>query len=163
LNALFFLLVLPGEDATFYGSLVYLLQKIDENLFSIIFAAVLVDIALAFLFTLLLALFLSHKVGGPVFKLERNVERLKGGDMNIQAMSLREGDQGQILAVKFNGMVKNWCSIFREFKFYHGKFSARASALQKEWERGDACDAATIARIKDDAEKMQAVLDRFTV
>jgi len=163
LSALFFLFVIPKGEATFYASLVHLVQQTEASLVPVILAVGLFEAVLALLFTLLLSLFLSHRVGGAIFKLERNVERLKSGDITMQTMSLRGTDQGQILAVKFNEMLRNWQASFRELGYYHCKFSARANALQKDWIQSGRCGSGEIARMKDDVEKMQAVLDRFTV
>ena len=163
LGVLFFLLILPKGNATFYASLVYAVQKTEVKLVPIIISVGLFEIILAFLFTLFLTLFLSHRIGGAIFKLEGNIEQLKNGDLNIHEMSLRGADQGQILAVKFNEMLKKWHASFKELKYYYGKFSARTNALQKEGLPSEKGNAAAIMRIKDDAEKMQAVLDRFII
>ncbi|MHB8091952.1 MAG: hypothetical protein ACYDH8_10215 [Syntrophales bacterium] len=163
LSVLFFLLILPKGNATFYASLVYAVQKTEVKLVPIIIFVVLFEIILAVLFTLFLTLFLSHRVGGAIFKLEGNIEQLKSGDLNIREMSLRGADQGQILSVKFNEMLRKWHASFKELKYYYGKFSARTNALEKEWFQSEKGNSAAILRIKYDAEKMQAVLDRFII
>jgi HAMP domain-containing protein len=163
LSALFFMLVIPKGEATFYASLVFLVQRTEASLVPIILVVGLFELVLALLFTLLLSLFLSHRVGGAIFKLERNVERLKNGEISIQKMSLRGTDQGQILAVKFNEMIHNWQANFNELMFYCGKFSARTNGFKKGLFTVETCNAEAIARIKNDVGKIQAVLDRFTI
>jgi len=163
LSALFFMLVIPKGEATFYASLVFLVQRTEVSLVPIILVVGLFELVLALLFTLLLSLFLSHRVGGVIFKLERNVERLVSGEINIQKMNLRGADQGQILAVKFNEMIHTWQTSFNELRFYCGKFSVRTKGLKKGLFTVETGNAEAIARIKNDVGKIQAVLDRFTI
>ncbi len=163
LSALFFFLVIPKGETSFYASLVSLVQRTEVSLVPTMLVVGLFELVVALLFTLLISLFLSHRVGGAIFKLERNVERLKNGEINIQKMSLRSSDQGQILASKFNEMLHNWQANFNELRYYYGKFSSRTNGLKKELITVEKCNYEAITRIKDDVGKMQAVLDRFNI
>jgi len=166
LSSFLFFLIIPKEAASLYVSLIYTFHRTQTHLLSIILAVGVFEIILAFLFTLLLSLFLSHKVGGPIFKLERNIERLRKGDFNLPVISFRDADQGQILAAKFNKMIRGWHAHLRELKYYYCKFAARMNTLERNWPHGEDCSLETsqvITRIKNEVEKMQVVLDRFVV
>lgn len=166
LSSLLFFLTTPKEATTFYTPLIYTLHETEIKLVPIILTVGFFEIILAVLFTLLLALLLSHKVGGPIFKLERNIERLRGGDFNIPGISFRDGDQGHILAIKFNEMRRSWHSHLKELKYNCCKFSARMDTLQRDWSQAEKSPLGTsrvITRIKHDVEKMQDVLDRFVI
>jgi len=166
LSSFLFFLIIPKEAASLYVPLIYTFQWTQTHLLFIILAVGGFEIILAFLFTLLLSLFLSHKVGGPIFKLERNIDRLRKGDFNLPGISFRDADQGQILAAKFNEMMRSWHNHLREMKYYYCKFAARINTLERNWPHGEERSLETsqvITRIKDEVEKMQVVLDRFVV
>lgn len=166
LSSFLFFLIIPKEAASLYVPLIYTFQWTQTHLLLIILAVGSFEIILAFLFTLLLSLFLSHKVGGPIFKLECNIDRLRKGDFNLPGISFRDADQGQILAVKFNEMMRSWRNQLREIKYYYCKFAARINILEKNWPHGEECSLETsqmMTRIKDEVEKMRVVLDRFLV
>lgn len=164
-SALFFLII-TGETANFYVSLIYSFHQAELDILPVVIAVGLFEITMASLFTILFVLFLSHKVGGPIFKLERNIEKLRKGDLNLREISFRAADQGQILAAKFNEMLRNWHIHLTELKYNYCKFSARMNSLERKWPYGEESfleNSRTIARIKHDVEKMQDVLDRFAI
>jgi HAMP domain-containing protein len=166
LSSILIFLTIPKKDAAFYSPLIYTLHQAEADLVPIILIVGLFEIVLAFLFTLLLALFLSHKVGGPIYKLERNIEKLKAGDCIIPGISFRNADQGQILAAKFNEMLKNWHTHFKKLNYSYCKFSSRINTLERDWpqaEKSSLENSRMITRIKNDVVKMQEVLDRFII
>ncbi|MDZ4164845.1 MAG: hypothetical protein U1C55_06930 [Smithellaceae bacterium] len=165
-SGILFFLIIPKEAANLYVSLIYSFHQTAANLVPLILIVGFFEIILASLFTLLFALFLSHKVGGPIYKLQSNLERLRRGDFNLPGISFREADQGQILAVKFNEMMRSWHSNFKELKYNCSKLSLRMSSLETKWprtEEGSLESSRTITRIRHDLEKMRDVLDRFVI
>jgi methyl-accepting chemotaxis protein len=49
----------------------------------------------------IVAMFLSHRVAGPIFNLERSISRMAGGDLSVD-VRLREKDEGKELAAGLN-------------------------------------------------------------
>lgn len=50
------------------------------------------------------SLFYSHRIAGPIFRLEQSIELLLGGEMNF-VISLRKNDEFRYLADKMNALV----------------------------------------------------------
>lgn len=164
LCGIIFVLILPAQTANFYFSLISSFEETKRHLLPILAIVGLFEIILASLFTLLLALFLSHKVGGPIFKLGQNIEKLKAGDLGVSAISFRAKDQGQILADRFNEMRNSWHGHLSELMENYGNFSERMKGLTEDCLAGRGLvDLQAIAGIKHDVEKMQNVLDRFHI
>jgi hypothetical protein len=166
LSSILIFFTIPNKTATFYSPLIYTLHEAEANLVPIILIVGLFEIILAFLFTLLLALFLSHKVGGPIYKLENYIGRLRRGDCIIPGISFRNADQGQILAARFNEMLRSWHTHFKKLNYSFCKFSSRINALERDWprlEKNSLETSRTITRIKHDVDKMQDILDRFVI
>jgi signal transduction histidine kinase len=163
-SCLLFFAIIPKEAASRYVSLVYYLHGTHQNLVAIILLVGLFEVVLALLFTLLLALLISHKVGGPMYKLRKNIEQMTKGNLSLSEISFRDPDQVQALAVKFNEMLKAWRDQIKELKYSYCTVQARMSLLEKSClQEQSAYKALMIARMKHDLEKMQDVLGRIAV
>jgi nitrogen fixation/metabolism regulation signal transduction histidine kinase len=163
-SCLLFLSIIPSETASRYVSLIYHLHNTHQNLFTILLIVGLFEVILALLFTLLLVLLISHKVGGPMYKLGQNIERMTKGDLNLSEISFRDRDQGQVLATRFNEMLRSLRQNIKEAKYGYCKVQARMNPLEKSClEKDSAAKARMIIRMKHDLEKMQDVLGRFSV
>ncbi len=51
-----------------------------------------------------LAVFISHKIAGPMFRFERSLEAIAKGDLHFQ-VNLRKSDEFKYLAEKINDMI----------------------------------------------------------
>jgi methyl-accepting chemotaxis protein len=163
-SSLLLFAILPKETADRYVALIYTLRETQQSILPLIIIIGFFEIIVALLFTLLLALFISHKVGGPIFKLEQNIEKLKRGNLRLSEISFRDEDQAQILAMRFNEMLESWHVHITELKYNYCKLAARMDTLQENCQAGaDESDGRLIKRMKHDLDKMQDVLDRFAV
>jgi methyl-accepting chemotaxis protein len=169
-SCLLFFAIIPKEAASRYVSLIYYLHDTHQNLVPILLVVGLFEVVLALLFTLLLALLISHKVGGPMYKIRQNIEQIATGNLSLSEISFRDRDQVQPLAARFNEMLKSWRDQIKELKYSYCLVHARMSLLEKSCIQEKGClqehsaeKALTIARIKHDLEKMQEALGRFTV
>jgi nitrogen fixation/metabolism regulation signal transduction histidine kinase len=163
-SGLLFFAIIPKEAAGSYVSLIYSLQSTHQNLIAILLVVGLFDVVLALLFTLLLVLLISHKVGGPMYKLRQNVEQMVEGDLSLSEISFRDRDQVQALAVRFNEMLNNWRDQMKDLKDSYCKVQEGIDLVEKSSLQEERADKAVmIARMKHDLEKMQNVLGRFTV
>lgn len=74
-----------------------------------ILPALLMTNALVLLFfvaaTVAVTLYMSHRIGGPLFRLGKNLEAVGKGDVRLK-VNLREGDQLVELAKQFNTMTE---------------------------------------------------------
>ncbi|PIU82747.1 MAG: hypothetical protein COS68_07785 [Elusimicrobia bacterium CG06_land_8_20_14_3_00_38_11] len=61
-------------------------------------------LAVLLVIVFIIAIFVSHKFAGPIFKFERSCDTVAGGDLTYR-VHLRSGDELIELQDKFNGMV----------------------------------------------------------
>ena len=72
---------------------------------ALIFLTLVVASALAFVSGFRLLIF-SHKIAGPLYRLEKSAEAIGGGDLNL-SIRLRSGDELQDFAQTMDGMVRD--------------------------------------------------------
>jgi hypothetical protein len=163
-STLLFFFVMPGGAAGFYAPFISNFQHAREMLLISLLLIGIFEIVLACLFTILLVLFVSHKVGGPIFKLEQNIERLKNGDLANQDISFRSSDQGKILADKFNEMTQKLNAPFQELKYNFCKFSIGMEKFRRSRlnEGKSGYDTAAVKKVRQHVSKMENILNRFT-
>jgi len=63
----------------------------------------------------MVAMRLTHRLAGPLFRLERAVDNMTGGQLN-DVIYLREKDEGKELAAKLNLLSKELSQDFRKIK-----------------------------------------------
>ncbi len=83
------------------------LQTIETLRFSLPFAIGLSEAAALGILTMgiiVLELFMSHRLAGPLWKMERTALQVAGGDLSSD-VNLREKDEAKELAVQVNSMI----------------------------------------------------------
>lgn len=81
----------------------------------ILSATVLIVAFFSGLGVLVLALFVSHRIAGPAFRLQREVVRMKEGDM-VRDFKIRDKDQLQSLAQSLSLMSETFCAKHRALR-----------------------------------------------
>ncbi len=91
-----------------YGDAVFTIYSVKKALFPMLFASVesifllgIIAVAIA-----VISLFFSHKIAGPLYHIEKNLEILGSGDLTIDT-KLRSKDQIAELANEINGLTKS--------------------------------------------------------
>lgn len=78
--------------------------------------AIIVTNSISFLlisiFLLIITIFISHRIIGPVFKVGKHLKKISEGKLNLPALRLREGDEGQFLCDMVNELQDNFRSRF---------------------------------------------------
>jgi hypothetical protein len=163
-SSILFFFLMPGGVAGVYSSFISDFRQARKMLGIVLFLIGVFEILMACLFTLIIVLFVSHKIGGPLFKLEQNIEKLKNRDLVTPPISFRSNDQGKILAVKFNEMLRNWNAPFTELKYDLCKFSIGMERFRRNWmqERKARYDVDTVRKVRHHVKKMENILDRFS-
>ena len=64
----------------------------------------LVTTAVVGLIMVMVALLVSHKIAGPMYRFEKDIERITNGDLKSR-VKLRKGDQFKLLAISLNIML----------------------------------------------------------
>jgi len=74
-----------------------MIQQLVSKLYSTSFILLLVIAGFSIIFT--------HRIAGPVYHLEKTLDRLLEGDEDINLIHLRDGDELQSLASKINQVI----------------------------------------------------------
>lgn len=81
------------------GRLLYVFKAVN--------LALIRNLLLASPFVFLLALFFSHKIAGPVYRIEKSINEIARGNLGLR-ISLRRGDELQDLAEMINVMTERF-------------------------------------------------------
>ncbi len=78
--------------------------------------AIIVTNSLSFLlitiFLLILTVFISHRLIGPMFKVAGHIKKISSGKLSHSAIRLREGDEGQVLCEAINELQDKYRQRF---------------------------------------------------
>ena len=72
---------------------------------SVVFTTVITTLILGVI-VVLVTLLVSHKIAGPMYRFEKDIDRIAGGDLKHR-INIRKGDQFQEMASALNKMVLN--------------------------------------------------------
>lgn len=108
---------------------------------------------------------LSHKVAGPIFRVERVAEELSRGNLDIK-VKFRKGDELHDLANSLNTMIDGIKSIVREDKVITNRLVELADKLKADMGREkslkkDVKDA--IDELSDIVGKLKKTTDKFII
>jgi len=118
---------------------------------STLFSVVLVSIA-----TIGIVLFVSHRIAGPLYKVEASLERMANGDMGFD-IDFRKGDEVRKLAEIFNATSQSLSKMIGDVKSESVQLNldiAKLKVLIEESPQG--------ADLKETLEKLGAANSRLT-
>jgi len=103
----------------------------SDFLFPILVQTVIVvTVAISF-FTVILALFFSHKIAGPLYRLKKELEAIGKGIL-VEDFHFRKKDQLQDLALSLSSMVKRLREKIGDLKSAWGQLKDSLKELAKE-------------------------------
>lgn len=103
--ALSLYLALPGQKITHYGESIRSFIRAQSSLSPSITKAYIVESIVAPLIVVFVAIFASHKIAGPLYRLRTVLNGLLT-TLRAKPVTLRKGDQLKYAADGFNAMVK---------------------------------------------------------
>lgn len=89
---------------------------------SVIFTTIITTLVIS-LVAVVVTLLVSHKIAGPMFRFEKDIQRITGGDLKSR-IHIRKGDQFQEMAVSLNEMVQSLSDRITEVRDNGGSQSA---------------------------------------
>jgi nitrogen fixation/metabolism regulation signal transduction histidine kinase len=89
-----------------YGKAHIKLEKTGEILQPALFISYGIGVVLIGFATIILTIFISHKIAGPLYRFERSAEEIGKGNLTL-VTQLRESDQAKDLANAFSRMTKD--------------------------------------------------------
>ncbi|GAB4274589.1 MAG: hypothetical protein Kow0029_15080 [Candidatus Rifleibacteriota bacterium] len=115
--------------------------------------AIIVTNGLSFLiisiFLLIITIFISHRIIGPIFKISGHLRKISVGCLNLPALRLRKGDEGEVLCEAVNELQDKYRQRFVRLK------KLKASIDNGELEKNDISKAIAdiLNEIETDIEK----------
>jgi len=108
---------------------------------------------------------LSHRVAGPLYRVEKIAEELGRGNLNVN-VRFRKGDDLQELAASLNAMIGNIRDMVAEDKKIIENLSEMSEKLKKDMEgdkdlKQDVKE--TIEKINEIVKRLKKESDKFTV
>lgn len=91
-----------------YGEAIYVIHDLRIKIFPLIFSSFysILILAVTTLSIAVISIFFSHKIAGPIYRLEKNLELIGSGDLTVNT-KFRANDQLESLEEDINGMVRS--------------------------------------------------------
>ena len=127
------------------------IQRTSQAMLPAIIYTNLITLALILVVTIVVTLYLSNRIAGPIFRLEKEIARIGEGDLSTP-ISLRSDDQMQEFARRVNDMAR--------------QLNRRVAEIQRQAEAiaEAAADASSEAQTRDRAEALGSYIrDHFTL
>jgi len=100
-----YVLSLSSTTAAFENSRLVLKSTSDFMLPLLILSCLVAIIAMGTL-TIIFTLVISHRIAGPLYRLEKDIDAVKNGNLDIE-IRVRKDDEFQDLAKSLNQMIKS--------------------------------------------------------
>jgi len=94
-----------GDD---YATAIYTIYDLKIRLLPLVFASfyTVVILGLVTVSIAAISLFFSHRIAGPIFRMEKNLEAIASGDLTVNTR-FRGSDQLRVLGEEMNAMVRS--------------------------------------------------------
>ncbi|MDD5634588.1 MAG: HAMP domain-containing protein [Candidatus Omnitrophica bacterium] len=127
---LFSYIFLRGTVTTaFINSRLSIISTADYVL-PILVVASIIAVVIIGLGTIFTVLFISHRIAGPLYRIEKSVEAIGAGNLNVKIV-LRTTDEVQNMAEKINDMTHSLNVNFRKIKDEYGKFDELVNKMME--------------------------------
>jgi methyl-accepting chemotaxis protein len=115
-----------------------------------------VKIALYLTLILFIALMVSHRIAGPIYRFEKSAQIISTGDLTHR-VSLRTGDELTELQEEFNGMLAGLQSLLRRDRTLAADCARRAAQLLDQIPQGE-----DQRRLRDEIAALRDDIGRLT-
>lgn len=102
--AIVYTLSIPSTTTVFENSRLTL-KSTSDFILPILILSSLVAIIIAGLITIIITLFISHRIAGPLYRLEKDIAEVNQGNLGVE-IRVRKKDELQNLAKSLNQMLK---------------------------------------------------------
>ena len=109
------LLTTRGTLTTSYVGAKLVIQDTPLAILPSVVLTTLITIVVVGIIATILMLLVSHKIAGPMFRFEKDIERIAGGDLKSH-INLRKGDQFQEMVKTINTMIDSLNSKVSEIR-----------------------------------------------
>ncbi|MGE4358143.1 MAG: HAMP domain-containing protein, partial [Candidatus Omnitrophota bacterium] len=130
-----------------------------DFLFPILIQTILVTTIIVGIATIILTLFVSHKIAGPLYRFKKELNSVGKGDLS-RNFQIRKNDQLQDLALSMNEMINKLRENLSELK-------ERYNILKESWDKivkpTISQDNRTVAEIEKTIDEIKEKLEYFKI
>lgn len=128
----FFLYRIAGENIQ---ESLLLAEIKTSSIWEILKPAIIVTNSLNFLLTtvflLIITIFVSHRLVGPMFKVAGHLRKLSSGKLDISALRLRSEDEGQVLCAAVNELQCKYKQHFMKIKLIKAEIDKKSVSSEE--------------------------------
>lgn len=99
-------LFMGNTTTTSFENLRFTVKSTSDFMLPILISSGITAVVLVSVATIVIVLFISHRIAGPLYRLEKSLEELGGGDLTVD-VHLRQADEIKALADTLNRTMKN--------------------------------------------------------
>ena len=152
IQALVLYFTFPKSETKQYGEAIELFSNADSVLRSSMLTAFIVESIILPILVVLAAVFASHKIAGPLFRIHKSLDE-PVTNMTITPIKLRTGDQLQDTAISFNKMLEG----------ISDKITAISSAVMEvdEASKGLNDGSISIEKLRERVDNLGNAIEKF--
>jgi methyl-accepting chemotaxis protein len=122
-------------------------------------------VVLAIILICIVSIFVSHKIAGPVYRLEESAKTIAAGDLSLR-IRLRAGDELHDLAVAFNAMTESLEMLIREDRMMLERISRVVEKVKEDFQKKTISDkrkSEIIGEFSKIVEDLAKITTTFTI
>lgn len=97
----------------------------------------------------ILSVFISHKIAGPIYRLEKIAQQISLGDLSMENIKLREGDELTDLARAVEGVTERLRRLMSKYQEMTAKLSDLVSKISTYTEGGKTASSESARLLKE--------------
>jgi methyl-accepting chemotaxis protein len=149
-------LVSQGSATTvFENSRIRIKSTADFILPAVLLSTAVVTVLVG-LASVIITLYASHKIAGPIYRIEKDLEKVMLGDLRVK-FNLRENDQLQALATMIEALVVNLGDDIKELRQVRSQLAKALEGMRPN------CDPAYLQDVEKKLQEIDQRLAKFNV
>ncbi|MCM8778350.1 MAG: methyl-accepting chemotaxis protein [Candidatus Omnitrophica bacterium] len=157
IGVLLYLLTI-GSTTVVFENLRATVKTTADFLFPLLIQTIVVTTVIISIATIILTLFISHKIAGPLYRFKKELISVGSGDLS-RNFQIRKNDQLQDLALSMNEMINKLRESLKEL-------NKKYDILKESWGKVRpliSSDNKTVEEIEKTVEEIQKKLEHFKV
>lgn len=165
---LMFLTAALCSYVVYYTSMILMGEKLANvypqgrliSIVKIVNLRILLSVILVTPLVTLIGIFLSHRIAGPIYRMERFMDSLTAGDLTSR-IYLRRGDELMTVASSINRLADSFESTIRDLKSRLNKLAGELDNLKKVSASRPQDTAITVNRLENELKALFKELDKY--
>jgi methyl-accepting chemotaxis protein len=112
--------------------------------------------------SVVIAMFLTHRFAGPIYRLEQSVQKMSGGNLAFDVM-LRKTDEGKELAAALDGFKEDLAARIGSIRELSDAIDSNLKRAMDSVQDGKGPALSLLSETKALNEKLRKILDGYTI